>query len=789
MQHQRGQSEIVGVILLIGLVLFATVAILAVGSTALESVQEESEYERDANEIEYVAHEIDTTIQSTDSTSEVDVRRGYSATDGARVTITVDGDTTAYNNMIGRLERDGFVYEGGLVIDAEDGRVRSSPRFEFEKESTLLQFPRLEEQSGQFDGSITHTETEVPIDQPEERLAIEIESEYYEQWAAAFEDAPATVTTYDSNETVRVVYTLEPGVESVDQALSMTGSSFVLNEMPETTVDSYDGGDTLPSETNGNARVEAITEDVENQGGDVHVEGEFVYDGEDPNNGGSGKVTASDGVSAGDVPEPYPTTEFLLDSADSYPRSEDYDGSGALDGGVFYSDSDLTIDDDTDVTRPSVLIVDGDLRIAEGTTLTVEEALDVHVNGEVILEEDAEVRTVPEHDATRASIFAAENVSTTGPAEFTGVVHATDASLNVSEEFTLYGAAVVDNVKISSEAQNENPNHNSLEIYYDERLENRPHPFATTGAVVEKPEEREQIVDVDEFDADETISGPTTITENKTGNVLVEGDLNGIEAEKIDGSLLVDGTIQDDIEGVTITGDLLVTDKNDVPLTKFEVEGDVRVVGAISPLEDAEIGGDLVVGKIDQRMENVTIDGDMRIYGEAGSELTDIEVTKIIAYEGLSDQLTNVEVETHVAVKNDLSNSLEGADIGGDLFVGGRASSGVADTDIGNNMTVRDGSPNQLSEITVGDDLMVEGRLEDLADSSIDNDIRLTEDYGTITNTTRNDTITDADPSQFPTFDDYLEGHTVTVELPNSAAEHAGDRHAFDVRVAELETD
>jgi len=499
MYDQRSQSEVVGIVLLIGLVIVGASSVFVVGNAAIGSIQEHSQYQHDINEINSISHQVESTVRSEEGSTSIAVQDGYVASNSDRpsVTITVDGDER-YDEQIGQLARDGIVYEGGLVIDEEDNRVLNSPRFDLRAESTLLELHHLTGVSGGFDGSITHTGTaELLGGETPDVLEVEIESEYYQLWAEQFEgtNAPVTTTEYERNQTVRAVFDYETGPTFPDSSLSISendGAALNLNDMPSSWMQSYD----RHGNTGDNLVVSSTVTDS-NLGagsGELVVDGDFRYDesGSEPDDSSTNfEVT-------GDIEPMTPlelnsTAEFLIDSetVDSQP----YDGTEDLSGGIYHaSNDDLSIDERINVTGTSVLIVEGDLEVDADGELVVDAAIDIYVHGETTLGRDAAIRTVDAYDSEAVSMFVGGDIHVEGeqdrggPArdqnpkgpEITGYIHGTESTIAVHGNFSAYGAIVVD--EINGDEQNDH-----FHFHFDERLEDRLHPYATRNTLVEMP--------------------------------------------------------------------------------------------------------------------------------------------------------------------------------------------------------------------------------------------------------------------------------------------------------------
>jgi len=523
----RAQTEVIAVVLLVGFVLVAAGSVFVVGSAALSPLEEQSEHEQNVEEAQQIAHEIETLMRSSNGDADVALREGYDVSeDGAEITITVDDDQETEIET-GQLERDGIVYEGGLIVDDESGQVLNSPPFELRNGSSHMQFPTLQSESGQFDGALEQTNVD-SIDTPEERLEIEIESAYYEQWADQFDNADE-IDENDEEETVTIVYDFSPP-ESTSYAMGLgsdEGTAVELNDLPETEIYSYEES---PNDPRANAifAVYIDEEENQNQGGDIDIYGFYKYDddGAEPqtyneNNGGGGNVDIYKEYGEDEQRPPENTTidnqtataDFLLDSVDQ--EYTEYEGGDQdLEGGIYVSDDDVNITSAT-AKEESILVVKGNLTVGESDELldeegeliheerglTVDDNLDLHVHGNLTIEDGATLGN-EDFDATRMTAFVDGDVILGNGdieeenAELTGLVYATHSTLYTEDTAIVNGGVIVQQLTAA-----DHHNHDKLSIRFDERLEDQRTPYAVEGDAFETPdrmnENRPEIHDFD----------------------------------------------------------------------------------------------------------------------------------------------------------------------------------------------------------------------------------------------------------------------------------------------------
>lgn len=672
---ERGQSETLALIMLIGLVVVSATAVLVVGSSALGAVQEQSESEQRVNELQSVSSSVNDAIYSNGGRTVSGLDSEYEITDGAQIRI-YEGGTEKYSQNLGRLERDGVVYEGGMVID--DGRVVSSPNIGLENESTMLRLPRIDGgDSSTFDGEIRHNGTaSVGLD-PAAEVEIVIESEYYEQWNDQLQDANANVTKDDANERVHVRYGDGPEEISTSLNLGMSdGSKFNLNDIPATSIESYKG-----SKFDRHNATVGVDADGGNLGGDLSIQGDLRSEGDIQKLEGKKKLDVSGDIeSFTDVPEPTPTDELIVDrdTAEDIDDAQEYDRSdGDLEGGVYYTDNDIRLSDVT-VEDQTLLVVDGDL-ILDGT-VEVREALDIHVHGSVTLE-GSTVETTTPHQSKRVSLFATNDIDVTSDSSFTGMLHSTESTVEVNkgESLTVYGAMTANQItghnsggKSSSE----------FELYYDEDLKGAS-PYATS---------RIPSLRTDPFSgySGNTSTGDATLTyEAVPDDLLVTGDVDA-EGATVNGDLLSEGEIDFlrtdveslaakgdiDVEEGTIGGNVWIGDGGDLTYTRAEVNGDVFVDGE-ADIQGGTIRGDVYVnGEVD--VNNTEIKGDLI----AGEDITLSGGTvdgDVRTGEDLDTDRASIGGEVHVGQEMDFDDG----STGGDIFVGDDAEFNSASADGG----------------------------------------------------------------------------------------------------------
>jgi hypothetical protein len=224
----RGQSPLVGVVLIIGFVALVGVSVVLVGSLALDDLRgqvsienaENSMREVDArlSEVSFGGNEVRTLDVGSDS---VRVRND------SKMIVTVN-ETAACSVTIpmGSLEQDAgdrvVAYEGGGVWKtAENGSVMVSPP-SFQYKNGTVNFPvvgvngSVGENANQLRATQNRTESlqrsrnitktlSKDVCSPPENVSITVHSDYYDAWGRYLEDEVSTnATVDDANETATI---------------------------------------------------------------------------------------------------------------------------------------------------------------------------------------------------------------------------------------------------------------------------------------------------------------------------------------------------------------------------------------------------------------------------------------------------------------------------------------------------------------------------------------------------------------------------------------------------------
>jgi len=210
---RRGQSELVGIVLLFGMVAFGALLVFAAGGTMLADVQERTKMASAQQEIEVLD---DRLTRVADTRQPTDVPFGSNedvdptVNDGSRLAVSVAGCNRTINRTLGAVtyefDDQALIYEGGGIWkETERGPiVRETPSISYDRRGGEPVFDmRLVDVTGRSDGHMTGVSFDETATQGFRRaledllaecvsegddLVVSIESrERSGAWAAAFE--------------------------------------------------------------------------------------------------------------------------------------------------------------------------------------------------------------------------------------------------------------------------------------------------------------------------------------------------------------------------------------------------------------------------------------------------------------------------------------------------------------------------------------------------------------------------------------------------------------------------
>ncbi|MFB6094456.1 MAG: archaellin/type IV pilin N-terminal domain-containing protein [Halanaeroarchaeum sp.] len=240
---ERGQSEVLGVVLLVGLTVISVGALAAFGGTAVDSVDHQIDVRRAEQAVSQVDRAASLVALADAKRQVVDLgtttEGSYTvAPEAGRVTIThvnysdTNGTETIYDAPLGAVRYvtgDTVVaYQGGAVFRGQVGGgevVVSPPEFHYRQQTLAFPVIRIEGGGSIAGGgsmvvrevggprpvfpneSATYSGSGLVYDNPVENgtIRVTVQSEFYRGWAAFFESRTAGRVTVDpGNETATV---------------------------------------------------------------------------------------------------------------------------------------------------------------------------------------------------------------------------------------------------------------------------------------------------------------------------------------------------------------------------------------------------------------------------------------------------------------------------------------------------------------------------------------------------------------------------------------------------------
>jgi hypothetical protein len=482
LSDRTAQSELVGVVLIIGLTLTISVVIVALGGMALEESRQTAEL-RSAEQA--MAHlDSKASLAALGSrTEQQTVSLGLRESGSVRVRDTGHvvvikeplgggNDTELYDGSVGTIEYTGsngdrVAYQGGGVWRmTESGSVMvSPPEIHFEGKTLTMPLVAIDTANSTYGGdrmrlarsggssvfpntndTNPNTNDTNPIEDSQIRL--EIESDYFNGWASYFRDRvdASQVTTYPSNETVVVI--LQPTQENPPVKAGLIAGGNGITSMQggnHGMIDSYNSNTGEYTSIGYNGTVYSSGDINTNGAGTVH--GNLVLDyGNTIDNPGDVNGTISyrniDTSPIGiTVDQKLASVQGSNDNGDisgctdGNPCSpSDLTSDGDLEPGEYYVDGDLHVGSDLEFENGGgdiTLVVDGDVTV-DGE-LDVESADDsagtvrlflAGSNREFNVDNNAEVGA-PDDDSTKFWVYGDETLEVTMfKAEFVGVIYA-----------------------------------------------------------------------------------------------------------------------------------------------------------------------------------------------------------------------------------------------------------------------------------------------------------------------------------------------------------------------------
>ncbi|WP_154658701.1 DUF7289 family protein [Halopiger djelfimassiliensis] len=250
---RRGQSALLGLVLLIGMVATISVGLFLVAGESVSSVEKQSENER----VEQTFVELSQQMRTVASTGDASTTLEFDAGENGAVvktnvsTIEISGADLDIETDIGAIEYEGddgtrIAYQAGGVFreTGNETQVVSAPPLDYDSETNTFSFSITEiADDGDIDSgdvSVTHSGNTEPYQDTvhvDDSIMVNVTSEYCVGWQTYFEkqtetgDGQAIRETCGDDDTVRVQLgrfdiedgTFEDGVVVYDEVNGKTG--------------------------------------------------------------------------------------------------------------------------------------------------------------------------------------------------------------------------------------------------------------------------------------------------------------------------------------------------------------------------------------------------------------------------------------------------------------------------------------------------------------------------------------------------------------------------------------
>lgn len=432
---ERGQAEIIGVVLLLAVTVGVVTATVVVGSAALSDARSDAETSTVENTMAHMSSKVSLVALGDSESRRFDlgtVERGDVSVreDAGRIELIQrpyndsGNETVLYNETFGAVVYSGpnrdIAYQGGgvWIHDGDNSSMISPPEYHYRGTTLTLPVVRVTGE-GSASGRVTGTVRRVRVaDQPAAMpenphtngtIVIRIQSEYYEGWYEFLSQrAEGSTRIYHGNQTV-VSELVVPQEVSVDHALALNAQEFNPPKNADVDEENIETGANTPS-----AR--------------PMIEGRVAKAREE-------NLSAPSCLHDGG--------ECTLDEGDYF-----VDGDLELGGDVKLNTSEgnitLVVNGDFDVGNNELNVTDGS---DNGVTYFVNGTLEGSGNAHVFTSH------TPEPEADRNVFFVAEDVfvaSSGGVGTWDAVIYAPDATVDLTGggNSVLRGALVADDIQM-----------------------------------------------------------------------------------------------------------------------------------------------------------------------------------------------------------------------------------------------------------------------------------------------------------------------------------------------------
>lgn len=240
----RGQSEVIGVVLLLAITVIGTGAVVAVGSSVLSDAQDDSRIAQTENTMAQLSSKAALVALGDSETHAFDLGDlGDGSTEvrenAGKVTLKLDGEeiySERYGAVVATTGGTEVAYQGGGVWkkQGEGSAMVSPPEYHYQQRTLTFPIVRVtgeDRAGGSVQGQLSNQGSQsIYPNSTEDRtnpladgnLTVEIESEYYQGWYEFFnERTEGTVEIDHQNQTVTVKLDV-PFKENIENAVAVT---------------------------------------------------------------------------------------------------------------------------------------------------------------------------------------------------------------------------------------------------------------------------------------------------------------------------------------------------------------------------------------------------------------------------------------------------------------------------------------------------------------------------------------------------------------------------------------
>lgn len=630
MLESRGQAEVFGVVLLLGVSTLVIGGSLIAANGGLNELLVTSQSENGENSVSHIESDVSAVGIGDSSHRTVDFSRTSNGRyllrpQAGRVSLTHTVEGTEQWNVTRRLgsieynssNRD-VAYQGGGVWARENGAVRmvSQPEFDYSQQSLTFPIIQIRERNDDTTSyervtDATTLETD-SLDFPLENgtVTVKITSTYYEGWYEYFDSqTEADATIYHSNNTAAATLAV-PDTLVLDNAVSISTE--------------YDAkGKQIVSE-------DELEENVPHESADPLITSKQTT-AKTTNNNAAHSCISESGI----------------------------DGNCELTAGTYYVDSDTTLSGDLtlDVSTGNItLVTNGDFDVKENTVEVVgdtENKVSYYVDNDFLLQGGAEVRHArdvgadnTDGDESQNQIFVGDQFTISsggGNFKLEGIVYAPESSTEIGGNPSIEGALITYSLNEDSAGGSAEIRRGDLPSTYvldvtgiDDTIRfmhvttNRVTAHIQNGKLTVTPSVVPDQGRSCEWVDTQTSGGTESIN---IDGVVVDCDVNTDEIISVFNGGYVIGGVESDSKGVDVDGESTI------------IAGSITGEDTIN-VQDSDVAGSTTSREEDVKLSNASVDG---------------SVTATKTAEAISGSHVGGDVTSHDRGVKILSSTVEGS--------------------------------------------------------------------------------------------------------------------------------